>query len=154
MTIEISSAEILHRVRDIAQDELAVTVPDETLRYKIEPGSEKEDKVKTFIAESVDDLCARMLRFLSRDNQQNYASVENAESILPERYVLEFDISERRAAGKAWVLAGKCAAFLVEDTLMKYYLTIGQVALSQNHAQLAAAEQNKITTLLYTKALP
>ena len=37
MTIEISSAELLHRVRDVAQDELAVTTPDETLRYKIEP---------------------------------------------------------------------------------------------------------------------
>lgn len=154
MIIEISSAEILHRVRDIAQDELAVTIPDETLRYKIEPGSEKEDKVKTFISSSVEDFCALAWRFLSDESQQRYGWVENSEVVLPERYCFKFDVSERRAAGKASIITNKSASYLVENTLQKYYLSIGQVALAQNHAQQASAEMNLISTLLYTKALP
>lgn len=154
MTIEISSAEILYRVRDVAQDELAVSVPDETLRYKIEPGSEKEDKVKSFIAQAVEDLCSRVWRFLSDKSHQDYAMIDNAAETLPERYVFEFEISERRAFGKANMLANKFISYAVEYALMNYYLTIGQVALSQNHAQLAALDQNKISNLLYTKALP
>ena len=154
MTIEISSAEILHRVRDVAQDELAVTTPDETLRYKIEPGSEKEDKMNTYIGESVENLCSQMWRFLSPECISNYASVENESVVLPERYVFDFDISERRALGKTAILKEKFAAVIVEYTLLRYYLDLGQVQLSQNHSQVAAAELNKISSLLYTKALP
>lgn len=154
MTIEISPAEILYRVRDKAQDELAVSVPDETLRYKIEPGSEKEDKVKTYILESFEDLCASVWRFLSEKTQSDYVDIGNSATALPDRFVLEFSISERRAAGKAAMVANKCMAFFVEFTLARYYLDIGQVALSQNHSLLAVGEQDKISKLLYTKALP
>lgn len=154
MIVEISPKEILYRVRDIAQDELAVTTPDETLRYKIEPGSEKEDKVKMFISESFENLCSQVLRFLSSETQGYFAGVDNAAIELPDRFVLEFEISERRAAGKAAIVANKCAKYIAENTLLNYYLSVGQVNLAQNHGQVAAAELNKISTLLYTKALP
>lgn len=154
MTIEISSKEILYRVRDIAQDELAVTTPDETLRYKIEPGSEKEDKVKMFISESFENLCSLFWRFLSEECREQFGLIDNTAVILPERYVLEFEISERRAAGKTNIVTQKCATFLVQDTLMRYYLSVGQVNLAQNHAQASLGEQKNISTLIYTKALP
>lgn len=154
MVIEISSAEILHRVRDIAQDELAVTTPDDTLRYKIEPGTEREDKVKMFINESVEDLSSHIWRFLSTEDMEEDASMENAPSLIPDRYVFNLDVSERRAAGKAIILKEKFATVLMESTLMRYYLSLGQVQLSQNHGQASASELKKIQTLIYTKALP
>lgn len=154
MRIEISSAEILHRVRDIAQDELAATTQDETLRYKIEPGTEKEDKVKTFIGESFENLGELLWRFLSVEGQGYFGSVENSATVLPQKYVFDFDISERRAAGKASILTAKCATVIVQDTLARHYESVGQTQLAQNHAQLAAAEQKNISKLLYTKALP
>ena len=154
MIIEISPKEILYRVRDIAQDELAVTTPDETLRYKIDPGSEKEDKVKAFINESFENLCNLFWRFLSEDSRYRYGAVENTDVVLPDKYVLEFEISERRAAGKTAIVTGKCATFLVQDTLMRYYLSVGLVNLAQNHANASSAEQRNLSSLLYTKALP
>lgn len=154
MRIEINSAEILHRVRDIAQDELAATTQDETLRYKIEPGTEKEDKVKTFIGQSFENLAWQLWRFLSTENQAEFWSVANSATTLPEKYVFDFDVSERREAGKASILAAKCSAEVVEDTLFRYYTSVGQVQMAQNHLQQATAEQKNISTIIFTKALP
>ena len=149
MVIELYTIEILSRIRATSHREVAA-IPDADARYLAEAGTEKAEELNRCVTDAASRLYGRCSRFLS----QSYETRKDNFSLLPDSYVYDFILSERRAVGKAEPLAEAMNTFMVEYALSKFYSIVNQGDLSNKHSLLAIDAGNQIDQLLYTKQPP
>lgn len=73
---------------------------------------------------------------------------------LPEEFVYEFSIGQRRAMGKAVPVAMAIHAYLVAKTLSLFYRTVTRSDLAEVQDTLVLQAESQITLLLNTKSEP
>lgn len=149
MKIIIHKKEVLFDVMNKSHEEVA-GIPDAEARYRIEAGEHKMNELERALAEVGSKLARRVHRYLVEYYEQEAC---NAPS-LPEAFVYEFDFSERRMAGKAQPLADAMHSFLVHYTLAKFYASVSQTELSNNHSKSTQEAMSDIDELINTKAAP
>lgn len=155
MTITISTAEILHNVRRLAHIELESAIPDETARYKVEPGSEKLDELKRILLNAFGNLTELLSRFLvfSGTVSDSY-TITNAAPTLPEDFTFSLDSTSRRMVGKAQSIGSACFSYLTNAVLVEYYSSIALPNLVKTHAELLEKDTAVLNSSIYTKTQP
>lgn len=155
MTISISTAEVLHHIRRLAHIELENTIPDETARYKVEPGTEKLDELRRMLLNSFGNLTELLSRFLifTGTDSDSYA-ITNAAPTLPDSFSLELDSTSRRLAGKAQAVGSACFSYLTNAVLVEYYSSVAQPNLVDAHVKLLAKDTEVLNKSIYTKTQP
>ena len=73
---------------------------------------------------------------------------------IPESFVYDLALSERRAEGKAQPLTDYMHNFVVHLTLSRFYSAVSQQELSNIHSQLALDTAGLLEEMIYTKKPP
>lgn len=149
MVIKLYTEELVSNIRSISHHEVA-EIPDVEARYRAEAGSEKLPFIYKGISEGVGRLVRRCHRFL----QGGYAKEKDNAMELPPELVFDFNISERRAVGKAEPLAEEMSSLVVHYALSRFYSNVSQPDLSNKHSLLAIEAGNEIDNMLYSKLPP
>lgn len=149
MRIVICKKEVLFDVMNKSHEEVA-GIEDAEARYRIEAGEHKMNELERDLAEVSTKLARRVHRYLDEYYEQE---ADNSLS-LPEAFVYEFTFSERRMVGKAQPLADAMHSFLVHYTLAKFYASVSQTELSNNHSKFTQEAMSDIEELINTKAAP
>lgn len=150
MVIELKTENIIRGIKVTSHREVA-EIADPDARYRAEAGTEKHKEIYRCVVEAIGKLQHRCLRFLS-ENYKGYRNDNAAE--LPNEFVFEFDMAERRAMGKTDSLAATMHAFAVEYALSKFYSVVSQPDLSNKHSLLAMEAGKELDLLLYSKNPP
>lgn len=149
MVITLYTEEIVSDLRGVSHHEVA-EIPDVEARYRAEAGTEKYHLIHKCISEAVTRLARRCGRFL----RGNYTVASDNAQEIPVSYTFNFDISERRAVGKAEILAETMHNFILHYALSQFYSDVSQGDLSNKHSLLAMEAGNEIDTLIYSKLPP
>ncbi len=149
MEIRLNTAKIINDVRTKSHLEVA-NVPDPTVRYRIEAGTEKLGEVKRDLAAAVSVLVQECYRFLDAPG------VDEADNLLTDAEELTFVVQggARRLYGKEKALAQKLHEIAVDLTLHKFYASVSQTDLSKQHASLAANGIASLEAMLRQKRPP
>ena len=150
MLITLSVEEILKDIKKKSHREVEERIPDVEARYRAEAGTEKEDEITRCMVEAASALSHRLHRYLRTWYQDE---VDNQLAI-PEAFVYDLSLSERRSEGKAQPLADFMHNFVVHLTLSRFYSTVSQQELSNIHSQLALDTAGMLEELIYTKKPP
>lgn len=148
--IIINTGEALRDLRKKSQLETE-TVEDVETRYKFEAGQDKDEELFRCMQFADALLRTRLGRFLASDIDQSCAKNEYG---IPENYVYDLIVGERRADGLAVRMVEMLHDYMVSTTLAKYYQTVGAVQLGQARAQSSNATGDLIQRELYTKKPP
>lgn len=149
MVITLYTEELVNRIRSISHREVA-EIADVDARYRAEAGSEKMEEIYHCVDDAAGRLKARCFRFLKSEYTKRRDNVLD----VPESYVFEFVLSERRAIGKADALLEAMYTFMAEYALSKFYSIVSVGELSNKHSLLALEAGNMIDSLLYVKQPP
>ena len=149
MVIELYTEEIVSNIRGISHHEVA-EIPDTEARYRAEAGTEKLPLIYRGISEGVGRLIRRCVRFL----KGGYTNDSDNAQTIPAVLRFEFNISERRAVGKAESLAAVMSDFILHYALSQFYSYVSQSELSAKHSLLAEDAGKEIESLLYSKLPP
>lgn len=149
MTIILSVEELLRAIKQVSHREVA-EIADVEARYRAEAGTEKEQDIFRAMVEASSALRHRVRRYLRAYYQQE----ADNQLALPESFVYEFSMSERRSDNKTQPLTDHMNSFIVHLTLAKFYANVSQTELSNKHSQFALAEQAIIEDMIYYKQPP
>lgn len=149
MVITLYVSNIISQMRAISHREVSA-IDDAEARYRAEAGTEKMDDIR----HCVDDAYKRLLGRCSRFLKDSYTTATSDNIGIPESYVIELSLSERRAINKADPLEEAMHNFVVEYALSKFYSNVSQGDLSNKHSLAALDAGNNLETLLYTKQPP
>lgn len=149
MVIELYTQEILNDLRTKCHYEVA-QIADVEARYRVEAGTEKMEDVKRCVAEAMDRLRHRCIRYLEEEIVDR---MDNA-LFFRDKYTFNLILSERRAIGKTQPLAEAMHTFAVEYALSKFYSDVAMQDLSNKHSMLAVEAGDRIDDMLYTKMPP
>lgn len=149
MEIRLNTEAIIKDVRTKSHHEVA-SIPDPTLRYKAEAGTEKMGEIKRDLAAAVSYLVQECYRFL------DMPGVDDANNRISDAEELVFEISggARRLYGKEKAIAQRIHEITVDLTLNKFYASVSQADLSKQHASLAASGITSLEALLRQKRPP
>ena len=150
MKIQIATSELLFNIRNKSASDLALVPPEQ--RYRMEVGTEKLDEVNRCVVEAFATLQENVSRFLRLE--EDLGDMESDESVLPELFILDFEYSGRRIAGRGQTLTDQCLAYLTDAALAKFYITVSAMDMAEKRAKLADAELKFITRMLFTKLPP
>lgn len=150
MKINISQRELEFNIRRKSNSELSL-IPAEQ-RYHWEVGTEKMEEVRRCEVEAYAMLQENLSRFLKLED--DLGDMESDEAVLPELFVLDFQDSGRRTAGRGQTLTDHCLSYLTEATLARFYVSVSSMEMAEKHSKMADAELQFITRLLYTKLPP
>ena len=149
MTITIKYSEVLFDLQNKNKEEVR-SIEEPQARYLAEAGSDKIDEVARCIQEAITNVTAMFLRFISaKENEGASDMLRNPDNVL-----LEFNVSERRGAGKDEMIADALHSLIVNLSLSKFYSTINQTELAAKRDTLAASDTAVINKLLYEKLPP
>ena len=149
MTLYLSVQELLKDIKQKSHYEVSA-IADVEARYRVQAGTEKEEQIYRTMLEVATSLAHRLRRFLNDYYQEE---ADNRISI-PDAFVYDLDISDRRAVNLAQPLTDVCHSYIVHYTLSKFYATVSQGDLSNMHSQATAEAANQIDALIYTKQPP
>ena len=149
MVIRLYTEEIASEIREISHHEVA-EIPDVEARYRAEAGTEK----LTLIYRAISAATGRLIRRCSRFLKGGYTDDSDNAQPVPAEMVFDFSISERRAVGKAEILAKEMHNFIIHYALSQFYSDVSQGDLSNKHGLLAVESGNEIDTMLYSKLPP
>lgn len=149
MEIILSVEDLLKAIKQESHREVEGIENAET-RYRVQAGTEKEQDIYRCMVESASALRHRVRRYLRAYWQQE----ADNQLALPESFVYEFTMSERRSVGKAQPLADHMASFIKHLTLSKFYAMVSQGDLSNKHSTIALDEANTIEDMIYSKQPP
>ena len=149
MTITLSIDELLTDITNKSHLETeGIESPD--IKYRVQVGSEKKDEIFRLLLSVSSSLTRLVHRYLVRTYIQE---TDNGIS-MPEAFVYELTMSERREAGKSQPLADKMHDYLVHYTLAKFYASVGQGEFSNAHSAQTQVASAEIESLLYDKRPP
>lgn len=150
MLITLSVEEIMRDIKKKSHREVEEKIPDVEARYRAEAGTEKEDEITRCMVEAASTLSLRLHRYL----RTWYQDEVDDQLAIPEAFVYDLSLSERRAEGKAQPLADCMHNFIVHLTLARFYSTVSQQELSNIHSVQSLDTQKQLEELLYTKLPP
>ena len=158
MRVDINTIELVYAIRRESYAELAVLIQDEDLRYKTEPGSERNEELKKYIKESFSELMSALTRFIqvipSMQDEDGGVHLDDLSDHLPDVMGIDFKHSERRLTGKIDLVARLCNEYLIHSVLFKHYRTVGQLDLAKSRSEMAAACIERVSALLHLKGEP
>ncbi len=156
MKIDISSDEVIHDLRSKTHTELAVSVQDETQRYRIEAGTEKLDEVRRCVQEAYGEAYGALARFLEDDDAQDDAqfSYSNSAVTLPADLPFPFRWTERRYRNKVSALVPLLFSLLVNLAMSRFYVSMQAENLAKVRSAQAQSDLSQIQALVYYKAEP
>lgn len=149
MTIELFTDPIIREIRQKSHLEVQ-DIADPAARDNARAGLDKIEEIRRCMEGGVAQVRSRCIRFLSRDYSQ---WADDAQSI-PESYIFEISLSQRRGANKAEPLTAAMHDLIVQYALARFYSTVNQTALSNTHSMLAIAAGDLLSGLLFTKQAP
>ena len=156
ISINISSDEVVYDIRSKTHTELAVSVQDETQRYKIEAGTEKLDEIRRCVQEAYAESAGALARFLDGNRLYDKSSVAygNGAVALPDNLGFDFKWSERRYRNKIDALKVLLFSLLVNLAMSRFYISMQAENLAKVRAGQAQSDLAQIQALVYYKAEP
>ncbi len=149
MTITINTEPILLEIRQKSHLEVQ-DIQDPEARDNARAGLDKMDEIRRCLEDGISQVRRRCLRFLRNE----YAHWADDTRAVPESYVFDFSMSERRSLGKAQPLTDAMHDLAVQYALSKFYATVNQKELSNKHSVMALEAGRQIDELLYEKLPP
>lgn len=149
MTITIYTPPILAEVRQRSHMEVQ-DIKDPEARDNARAGLDKMDELTRDLREAFGQVLHRCERFLVR----NFTFAADNISGIPEAYMFEFRVSERRFANKADALMEAINGFVVSHILTRFYITVGHADFAQRHQAEEQEFLAQIDEILYTKLPP
>ena len=149
MVITLKYANILNDMKAKSQLEVA-NIADPDARYRAQVGTEKTVEIQRCISRAVNLLAHQCRRFLVN----TYTESATDDISVPEQYVFEFSMSERRMVGATEPLQEEMHAFSVHYALAQFYSSVSQQELSNIHSKLTQEAQVNIMAILYHKNPP
>lgn len=149
MTVTLNIEELFKDIRLKSRLECSA-IADTEARYRVEAGTEKNDELYRDMTAAQGSLARRLARYLSA----SYVQEGDNTLFLPEAFVYELTVTDRRLQGKVQPLADACHDFIVHYTLSRFYKSVGMGDMSNAHSLQAAETGEEIDMLLYTKAAP
>lgn len=156
ITIRINSAEVLYDIKSKSHTEVTVAVPDESQRYRIEAGTEKEDEIKRCIEQAFAEASGMLARWLIGEytDDGDITTYKNQAVSLPDYLVFYFDWSERRYREKHATLTTLLFSLIVNLAMERFYLSVQAEALAKVRAGQAQSDMSQIQSLVYYKGAP
>ena len=156
ITILINSNEVIYDIRSKTHTELAVSVQDETQRYRIEAGTEKLDEVKRCVQEAHAEALGALSRFLEDAHNHDGATstYANGAVVLPTNLAFPFKWSERRYRYKIDSLKVLLFSLLVNLAMARFYTSMQAEGLAKVRAAQAQSDLSQVQALVYYKAEP
>lgn len=149
MLITLQVEELLRDLKKKSHEEVKA-IEDIEARYRAEAGTEKEHEIMRCMVEAASALSRRLWRYL-----RNYYQDESDNQLaIPEAFVYDLVMSERRAEGKAQQLADYMHTFIVHLTLSRFYSTVSQQELSNKHSLQSLEDAKQLDELIYSKLPP
>ena len=149
MRIILDIAELLLDIRNKSHEECA-SITDVEARFRAEAGNHKNLELFRTLLEVNSSLTRLVRRYL-----MEYIAIEaNDNAELPESFVYEFEISQRRSDNLAQPLTDAMHSYLVHYTLAKFYATVSQTEFSNKHSTLTQSAATEVEELLFTKKPP
>ena len=149
MTLELSIPVLLKDIKSKSYYDVQGITDVET-RYRIQAGTEKEQEIYRTMVEVASTLSHRLRRFLA----EYYQEEANNELSVPDSFVYELEVSDRRADNLLQPLTDAAHSYVVHYTLSKFYATVSQGDLSNKHSAMTADAAKSIDEILYTKQPP
>ena len=149
MKVVLLTSELLFDIATISHLEVA-QIEDLDLAYRSEAGKDKEEEVTRCITSAVVSLVALCNRFRLAVTTEEVDNTLN----LPERFILNLDITDRRARGKEQAIADCMHNIIVDNSLVKFYLNVQQPDLSKMHSASLAESIEMLRLLLFSKNPP
>ena len=150
MLIVLSVEELMRDIKKKSHREVEERIADVEARYRAEAGTEKEDEITRCMVEAASALSHRLHRYL----RTWYQDEVDDQLAIPESFVYDLALSERRAEGKAQPLTDYMHNFVVHLTLSRFYSAVSQQELSNIHSQLALDTAGLLEEMIYTKKPP
>lgn len=150
MLIVLNVSELMRDIKKKSHREVEEKIPDVEARYRAEAGTEKEDEITRCMVEAASALAHRLHRYL----RIWYQDEVDDQLAIPEGFVYDLGLSERRAEGKAQPLADYMHNFVVDLTLSRFYSSVSQQDLSNIHSQKALETARLLEEMIYTKKPP
>lgn len=150
MLIVLNVSELMRDIKKKSHREVEERIADVEARYRAEAGTEKEDEITRCMVEAASNLSHHLHRYL----RTWYQDEVDDQLALPDAFVYDLSLSERRAEGKAQPLADYMHSFVVDLTLSRFYSSVSQQDLSNIHSQKALETARLLEDMLYTKKPP
>lgn len=129
------------------------TIPDPEARDAARADIVKLDEINRSLLSARSDLLDILNPFLSEDTSST-GDDKYAEASLDNQMSFAFDITNRRLNNRAKAIADAIHAYLVDNVLHRFYLSVAQGDLAAVEAQQLAADKSNLENLLYTKLRP
>lgn len=149
MILSLSVPVILRDIKVKSHYEVSV-ITDAEARYRIEAGTEKEEEIYRDMTDVASALSRRLRRYLVEYYQEEASN----EVSIPDAFVYDLEVSDRRADNLLQPLTDAAHDYVVHYTLAKFYSSVSQVDLSNKHSVLTEEAAKTIENLLYSKQPP
>lgn len=149
MEVIVGTSSILEELRQKSHfNTRPIEAPE--ARINARAGEEEQDELERCLLTSESAL----RNIISRWAVGCLEPVSDSHLGIPEELVYDFNIGQRRAAGKSVPVAMAIHAYLVAKTLSLFYRTVTRADLAEIQDGLAAQAEAQLTKLLNTKAEP
>lgn len=149
MKVILNIEELLFDIRNKSHEECQ-SITDVEARFRSEAGNHKNEEIYRSLVEVNSSLTRMVRRYL-----MEFLPVEaDDNAVLPQSFVYDFEISQRRSDNLTQPLADAMHSYLVHYTLAKFYATVSQTEFSNKHSTLTQAAATEVEELLFTKKPP
>lgn len=151
MTVTIKIKELFFDIKNKSHHEVA-SIQDTDLRYVAEAGTENEHEIYRCIIDAeakVRLMCGKFLVRASESFNDNTLPEQ-----VPDEYTYDFIDNARRQDNRGQVIVDGMHSAIVSMALSKFYVSVNQTALSEQHDKLAANAVLLLERMLYEKLPP
>lgn len=148
LTIIIDRSEVVKDIRLKSRGELALLTPEQ--RYPLEAGTDKDDEIARDILLAVANIKRVLAKYLAMSDE----SFADDNLGVPQEFVFEFDISDRRLDGKAQAVADLMHSYIASMSLSRYYASTPNADLVAKHSGEALRIRDELSALLALKKAP
>lgn len=121
-------------------------------RYNLEAGLHKKKEITRNVIEALGEIEGLLGRYLVAGPDLDDKDANN-QAELPESFVMELNLAERRSLNKAKPLALAIHNYIVAAALVKFYATVGH-EIGNNFQTVETAALKTISRLIHTKSSP
>lgn len=151
MTVQIKIKELFFDIKNKSHHEVA-SIQDTDMRYVAEAGTENEHEIYRCIIDAearVRLMCGKFLKRASETFNDNTLPER-----VPDEYTYDFIDNARRQDNRGQVIVDGMHSAIVSMALSKFYVSVNQMALSEQHDKLAANAVLLLERMLYEKLPP
>lgn len=151
MQVKIKIKELFFDIKNKSHHEVA-SIQDTDLRYVAEAGTENEHEIYRCIIDAeakVRLMCGKFLVRASETFNDNTLPEQ-----VPDEYTYDFIDNARRQDNRGQVIVDGMHSAIVSMALSKFYVSVNQMELSEQHDKLAANAVLLLERMLYEKLPP